>query len=41
MVLIGMSKLSQSSQKSNLTMSLQYLNQEVRDELKFLHVDKY
>ena len=32
---------SQSSQNSKFAMSLQYIKKEVRDELDFLHTDKY
>ena len=38
---IGMVKHSQSSQNSKFAMSSHYLNEEVRDEVDFLHVDKY
>ena len=38
---MGMVKHSQSSQNSKFTMSLQYLKKEVRDEVDFLHADKY
>ena len=41
MILIGIAKHSQSSQKSKFTMYLQYLKKEVRDEVGFLHVDKH
>ena len=41
MILIGMVKHSQSSQKSKFVMSLQYLKKEVRDEVDFLHADKH
>ena len=41
MVLMGMVKHSQSSQKSKFVMSLQYLKKEVRDEVDFLHADKH
>ena len=40
MILMGMVKHSQSSQKSKFVMSLQYLKKEVRDEVD-LHADKY
>ena len=38
---MGMVKHSQSSQNSKFALSLQYLIKEVRDELDFLHADKY
>ena len=38
---MGMVKCSQSSQNSKFAMSLQYLKKEVRDEVDFLHADKY
>ena len=41
MILIGMVKHSQSSQNSKFAMSLQYLKKEVKDEVDFLHADKY
>ena len=41
MILIGMVKHSQSSQKSKFVMSLQYLKKEVRDEVDFLQADKH
>ena len=41
MILIGMVKHSQSSQKSKFVMSLQYLKKEVRDEVDFLYADKH
>ena len=40
MILMGMIKHSQSSQKSNFSMSLQYLKKEVKDEVDFLQVYK-
>ena len=36
-----MVKHSQISQISKFAMSLQYLKQEVRDEVEFLHADKH
>ena len=41
MILMGMVKHSQNSQKSKFVMSLQYLKKEVRDEVDFLHADKH
>ena len=38
---MGMVKHSQSSQNSKFAMSLQYLEKEVRDQVDFLHGDKY
>ena len=38
---MGMVKHSQSSQNSKFAMSLQYLQQEVRDEFDFLDADKH
>ena len=40
-ILMGMVKHSQSSQKSKFVMSLQYLKEEVRDEVSFLHVNNH
>ena len=40
MVLIDMVKHLQSSQNNKFAMSLQYLKQEVRDEVDFLRVNK-
>ena len=40
MIFLGMVKDSQSSQKSKFSMSLQYLEKEVRDKVEFLHADK-
>ena len=37
---MGVVKHSQSSQNSNFSMSLQYLEEEVRDEVDFLDADK-
>ena len=37
----GMVKHSQSSQNKKFAMSLQYLKKEVKDEVDFLHADKY
>ena len=37
---MGMVKYSQSSQNSNFTLYLQYLNKEVRDKVDLLHADK-
>ena len=39
--LMGMVKHTQSSQNSKFAMSLQCLKKEVRDEVDFLHADKY
>ena len=39
MILMGMVKHSQSSQKSKFVMSLKYLKKEVRDEADFLDAD--
>ena len=36
-----MDKHSESSQNSKFAMALQYLKKEVRDEIGFLHADKY
>ena len=41
MILMGMVKYSQNSQKSKFVMSLQYLKKVVRDEVDFLPVDKH
>ena len=41
MILMGMVKHSQSSQKTKFVMSLQYLKKEVRDVVDFLHADKH
>ena len=41
MILMGMAKHSQSSQNSKFAMSLQYFKKEFRDEVDFLHADKY
>ena len=41
MILMGMVKHSQSSRNSKFTMSLQYLEKEVLDEVDFLHADKH
>ena len=38
---MGMVKHSLNSQKSKFTMSLQYLEKEIKDEFNFLHADKY
>ena len=38
---MGMVKHSKSHQNSWFAMSLQYLKKEVRDEVDFLHADKY
>ena len=40
MILMGMVKHSQKSQKGEFAMSLQYLKKEV-DEIDFLHADKH
>ena len=40
-ILNDMVKHSQSSQNSNLTISLQYLIKEVKDEVDLLHTDKH
>ena len=40
-VLMGMVKLSQGSQKRKFLMSLQYLKKEARDEVGFLHAGSY
>ena len=40
MILMGMVKHSQNSQKNKFAMSLQYLKKEIRDEVDFLHADK-
>ena len=39
-ILMGMVKHFQSSQKRNFVMILQHLKKEVRDEVDFLHTDK-
>ena len=39
-ILMGMVKHFQSSQKRNFVMILQHLKKEVRDENDFLHTDK-
>ena len=41
MILMGMVKHSQNSQKSKLVMSLQCLKKEARDEIYLLHADKH
>ena len=41
MILMGMVKHSQSYQKSNFVMPLQYFKKEVRDKVNFLHADKH
>ena len=41
MILMEMVKHLQSSQNSKFTMSVQYLKKEVRDEVDFLHAEKY
>ena len=41
MILMGMVKHFQSFQNSKFAISLQYLKMEVRDEVEFLHGDKY
>ena len=41
MILMGMVKLSQGSQKSKFVMSLQYLKKKARDKFNFLHGDKH
>ena len=41
MLLIGRVKHSQRFHDSKFPMSLQYLKQEVRDEVDFLHADKH
>ena len=38
---MGIVKHSQSSQNMKFTMSLQYLQKQVRDEVVFLHADKH
>ena len=38
---MGMVKHSQSSQNSKFAMPLQYLKNEVRDEVDFLHADEH
>ena len=38
---MGMVKHSQSFQNSKFAMSLQYLKKEVKDEVDFLHANKY
>ena len=38
---MGMVKHFQSSQNNKFAMSFQYLKEEFRDELDFLHVDKH
>ena len=40
MILLGMVKHFQGSRNSKFAMSLQYLKNEVRDEVDFLHADK-
>ena len=40
-LLMGMVKYSQSSSNSKFVMFLEYLKDEVRDELDFLHADKH
>ena len=41
MILMGMVKHSQNSQKSKLVMSLQCLKKEARDEIYLLHANKH
>ena len=41
MILMGMVKYSQSSQNIKFAMSLQYLRKEVKDEVDFLHAEKW
>ena len=41
MILMGISKHSQSSQNSRFATSLQYLKKEVIDKVDFLHADKH
>ena len=41
MILMEMVKHSQSSQNSKFTMSVQYLKKQNRDEVDFLHTDRY
>ena len=41
MIFDGIVKHLQSSQNSNVVMSLQYLRKEVRDEVDFLHEGKH
>ena len=41
MILMGMVKHSQNSQKSKFVMSLQYLKKEVRDKVDFLIANKH
>ena len=41
MILMEMVKHFQSFQNSKFTLSVQYLKKEVRDEVNFLHADKY
>ena len=41
MILMQMIKHSQSFQNSKFTMSFQHTEKEVRDEVDFLHADKY
>ena len=41
MILIRMTKHSQSSQNSKVVMSLQNLKKEVKDEVDFSHSDKH
>ena len=41
MILMEMVKHFQSSQNSKFIMSVQYLKKEDRDEVVFLHADKY
>ena len=40
MILMGVVKYSQSSQNSKFAMFLQYLENEVRDAVDFLHADR-
>ena len=41
MILMGIVQHSQSSQNSKITMSLQYLKKQVRDEVDFFYADKH
>ena len=41
MILMEMVKHFQSSQNRKFTLSVQYLKKDVRDEVDFLHADKY
>ena len=41
MILMQMIKHSQSFQSSKFTMSFQHTEKEVKDEVDFLHTDKY